>query len=543
MIAYESLALHHVNPICIQQLCLNEVGQIVALSPQAMVGTPAVSKLSLHALAHLKAAAYWLHAYDPGPNPQNGDYVRGYLEAFYHFSELAVWELAHALLHRPIQLPTQPTLPPYPLYKQLEIWGNYQELTEMLRSLLGHLDAAAECFCLIQLGRSCRFRGLFEAGITYQQQAIECAKQLDDLAAEAQAHLELSSIYGDAAQPHLALQHGQNALQLATQIQSSRIQAEAFTKIATIISLHRIEKFYQQQALDYGKRALSIAQTLSDRRLECEIIGNLGIILHRIGNLAEAIKYYEQQFAIATLIQDLYNQWVAIKNLITTHFIRKDFQQAYPLVQQAFAIAQQFNSSYYKTIILINLIGAGIGIAECQCFESDFVELLVQAQATGDIYQEWLLHQCLAAIFLNRDLPAASQALVAATKLSPQLRRSVPWLTQADWLNFTYLLARVGLWRTSLRYARRGLAMSRRGQHRYHELSYCLLIVYAYWQGRRYSQSLGLLLVYSPKIIVAMQQSPDFRFSWQIGIQSLLEPMLRWGRAWWRVLSRTEAGG
>ncbi len=543
MMRYESLALHHVTPDCIQHLRLNEFGQIVVLPSQSIVGTSTLPQLSLHALAHLKAAAYWLHAYDPGPNPPTGDYVRGYLEAFHHFSELAAWELAHTLLHKPIQLPTQPVAPPYPLYKQLEIWGNYQELADMLRSLLGHLDAAIECFCLIQLGRICQFRGLFEAGITYQRQAIELANQWGDLAAAAQAHLELTSIYHDAAQPNLALQHGQIALQLATQVQSRRVQAEALTKIAIIISWHRIEKHYQQQALDSAKRALSIAQTLNDPRLECEIVGNLGIVLHRTGNLSEAIKYYEQQLTLATLNQDLRNQWTALKNLITTHFMRKDFQQAYPLVQQAFAIAQQFNSAYYKTIILINLIGVGIGIAECRCFEPDFVEMLRQAQATGDIYQEWLLHQCLAAIWLNRDLAAAYQALVAATKLSPQLRRSVPWLTQADWLNFTYLLARVGLWRTSLRYARRGLAMSRRGQHRYHELWYRLLIVYAYWQGRRYGKSLGLLLVYSPKIVVAIQQSPDFRFSWQIGIQALWESMLQWGRTRWRALSRAEAGG
>ncbi|MCY7392947.1 MAG: hypothetical protein LH647_16095, partial [Leptolyngbyaceae cyanobacterium CAN_BIN12] len=60
-------------------------------------------------------------------------------------AQLSAWQVAFELLHR--QIVTNGVT--NPLYKQLEIWGNYQELTDLLRSLLGQLNVENECFCLV----------------------------------------------------------------------------------------------------------------------------------------------------------------------------------------------------------------------------------------------------------------------------------------------------------------------------------------------------------------------------------------------------------
>ena len=130
MIEYEPISPHILSVQAIPHLRLDSQGQLVQQIRDDL--TPAVQKLSLRHRAHLKAALYWLQSYQSDTASTNLDRVRGYLESCHHLVQLSAWQVAFELLHR--QIVTNGVT--NPLYKQLEIWGNYQELTDLLRSLL-----------------------------------------------------------------------------------------------------------------------------------------------------------------------------------------------------------------------------------------------------------------------------------------------------------------------------------------------------------------------------------------------------------------------
>jgi hypothetical protein len=528
-----SIALEHLTAAKIPHLRLDAAGQLVYLAEQSITTTP-LRKLPLQAIAHLKAAVYWLHDYQPDATVPHIDQVRGYLEAFYHLGELSAWKLAYSLLYHPISSTLPNPLSAFPLHQQLEIWGYYQELTDLLRSLLGKLDNEIECFCLTRLGRILGLRGLFDQGITYAQQAIALATQQNDLIAKTQAHLELVDLYGRSEQYWAGTQHSEIALTLAKQLQHLPLQAQAFTKLTALTAAHQPNRYQYQKIVTYAQAGLALANELGDRSLECELLGHLGEVWSQLGKSSKAIQYFEQQLVLAKEIGHLRKQWSALTNCSTIYFLKKQFTQARQLTEQAISIAQQMQDIYCETFTLSNLVAIGIGVEELSDFKPYFLEALTRAQQDGKVYQEWLLWQCLAAISLKVDLATAKDAINAADLLMSQIKPSSSKLHRSDLLNFSYLLCRLGQWQTGLHYARRGLVICRRNQYSYNEFCYRLITVYAYWQGQQRFKSVYLFLCYLPKSLWLASQSSYFRYTFSIGLNVLTQPSLK---IWHSLLS------
>jgi hypothetical protein len=72
-------------------LRLDLKGQLVRSIPVFPTTDSSTRKLSLHHLANLKAALYWLQDYKPEITAPNIEQVRGYLEAFHHLGEVSAW--------------------------------------------------------------------------------------------------------------------------------------------------------------------------------------------------------------------------------------------------------------------------------------------------------------------------------------------------------------------------------------------------------------------------------------------------------------------
>lgn len=527
------LTLDHLTAATIPQLRRDAAGQLVVAASSSLA--PPRRPLPLAAIAHLKATVYWLHDYQPDGTTNRLDHVRGYLEAFHHLCELSAWNLAYALLQVPIR-PLATTHTPLPLHQQLEIWGYYQELSESLRSLLGNLDPDAECFCLTRLGRLFGLRGCLDQGVAYVQQAIELATQHHNLIAKAQAHLELIDLYDGSEQYGISMQQGEIALALAQQLQHASLQAQTFAKLSAMLVASQSSQAEIRKALAYAQSGLALAKDLGDRSLECDILGHLGGIYFRLGQSHKAIHYNQQQLELAQEINHLRKQWAALTNWSAQCYLEKRFTQGRLLMEEALSVAQQMQDIYCETFIWSNLVGVGIGVADCRYFKPYLLQSLTRAHQTGAVDQEWVLWQCLAAIALNEDLATATVAIQAAKRLMPQIKPNSAGLYPSDLLNFSYLLCRLGLWQSGLHYAQRGLVIARRNQFYYGELYYRLAIMYAYWQGKHYLKSLGLFLYYLPQNLWLASQNTQFRYTFSVGLQIFTQPILNLWQGLLRLL-------
>jgi hypothetical protein len=86
-----------------------------------------LDEVPIEQLSDYTAVEYYLTVEDEPPhNATNLEKVRGYLEAFYHLSEVEDWQRAKAVMGCQLDTPTQEEL-----HQQLGTWGYYQEQSEL----------------------------------------------------------------------------------------------------------------------------------------------------------------------------------------------------------------------------------------------------------------------------------------------------------------------------------------------------------------------------------------------------------------------------
>ena len=520
MIEYEPISPHILSAQAIPHLRLDSQGQLMQQIRDDL--TPAVQKLSLRHRAHLKAALYWLQSYQPDIGSTNLDRVRGYLESCHHLAQLSAWQVAFELLHR--QIVTNGVT--NPLYKQLEIWGNYQELTDLLRSLLGQLNVENECFCLNQLGRIYSARGLFTESARYHQQALAIAQAIDDHTILAQVHLGLAEANGWLERCDIGLAHANTALELALQLNNLPLQAEAYYHLSAMLTTKGLHR-HQKLALNYAEQGLLLAQRLDHIELQNGLLGTLGIIHMSLGNHQQGLYYSRQQLSLSQATHDLRKQWAALTNLSTTFVLIKDSAQARKLTQEALAIARQLDSLYCETFIFYNQLAMNLSRDVCLMSQESLQESLELARCRGNLHQQWVLLQSLAVASLHAGQRDQAMAwLEQAEAMTHRLAiASIPAF-QADLVNFSYVLSRAGKWKAGLRYAQRSRVIACRQQDSKGQFWGILVIAYAYWQGRHWGWTLLLLLRHIPITLAVAGRDPSIRYSLIMAIEALSQPLV-----------------
>lgn len=169
--------------------------------------------------------------------------IYGYLEAFYHLSEVKDWERAKAITRAQLGTPTNEEL-----YAQLGTWGYYQKQIELCSKLLGKLDASTDTICLNTLGTAHDSLSNYHQAINYYEQDLIITHQTNDRRGE-------GITLGNLGNSYYSLNNYSQAI-----------------------------KFFQQ--------ALQIAQDVNDRRGEGNALGNLGNVYDSIGDYSQAIEYH-----------------------------------------------------------------------------------------------------------------------------------------------------------------------------------------------------------------------------------------------------------
>jgi len=131
-----------------------------------------LDEVPIEKLSDYTAVEYYLTVEDEPPqDATNLEKVRGYLEAFYHLSEVEDWEAASKILSIHLDTPTNENL-----HNQLGVWGYYQERIDLYNRLLYKLNLYWDSICLNGLGNTYDSLGEYVRAIEYHQQDLAIAQ-------------------------------------------------------------------------------------------------------------------------------------------------------------------------------------------------------------------------------------------------------------------------------------------------------------------------------------------------------------------------------
>lgn len=533
-------------PVVLQELTLQDIpllrldlkGQLV----RSISGVPTTDvptrKLSLHHLANLKAALYWLQDYKPEITAPNIDQVRGYLEAFHHLGEVSAWRIAYELILTPIQIQQpsanatlQSTKQAVPLYQQLEIWGYLQELADLYRALLGKLDSMIEGFCCNRLGHVYGLQGLFAESIAYHQRALVIAEEISAQTIKAEAHLGLAAINQYLEQFASGIAHAEISLETARQLDSLPLQTKALQRLADIHSLSFFKDHRPQVALNYAQDGLRLARILNNSALECSLLGTIAKSYERLGQTQEALKYFQQSLTLAQATGNPSKQWAALVNLSGIYCLQlKDLAQSRALMAEATLVAREIQSLSSEPFIIRNQFALILIQNDASTNQSLLLQALELVRRSGDSFQEWIILRNLAVIALRaKDFARAKLYLEQEQEVVRSLPPNSLSSSVVDWSNSSYLHSSVSDWQRGLRHAKKALAVVRHDKPGTEQIIAFLMLAYAYWQGGQRSRGIRILLGQLPQILASVykQQDDSLRHALKVAIEVVSQPLLK----------------
>jgi class 3 adenylate cyclase/tetratricopeptide (TPR) repeat protein len=304
-------------------------------------------------------------------------------------------------------------------------------------ALIGEYDAALERYrtALALLGRRPdatldeRVRLHYHIARVYEKRAefetaFEWVERAMALAGDAQSR-ELVRCLLLGAGLHLrqgrnnqTLEWGERALHLAEQLGSLRNQAEAFMQLGSAYS----NLGDNTRAFELTSRSLQLYEQAQDLTRLADVRNNLAIIAQALGRMAEARAHFEAGAEIKQAIGDVYHQGMIANNLGDLLKLQGDLDEAIARFAEGLAIYERIGSLYMTGVLQMNLgatylLRGDLDIAEGHLGRS--AELFEQVGAE-DFLPE--LERYLAALHLGRgDMAkarlACEMSLANATRL------------------------------------------------------------------------------------------------------------------------------
>ena len=167
--------------------------------------------------------------------------------------------------------------------------------------------------------------------------ALTVARQIGDLAAQAQAHNDLGAGY---------YRQGQYDQALACLHESLAIRRELDDRLGQALSLGNLGNVYQgqgrlEEALGCLRESLAICQELGDRRGRASNLANLGELHQRQGRSQEALACLHQSLAIRRDMADRHGQARSLSNLSLVYQRQARHEQALACLRESLAICQE----------------------------------------------------------------------------------------------------------------------------------------------------------------------------------------------------------
>ena len=191
---------------------------------------------------------------------------------------------------------------------------------------------------------------------------------------------ELGIVFRSLGDYQQAENYDRQSLTIAQQIGDYHGQINAFIGLGNIYD--SLGKY--QQALSYYDRSLKISQQIGDLNGVVNSLGNLGNTYNSLGKYQQTIDYCQQSLKISQQIGDLNGVVNSLGNLGIALYYRGEYQQAINCYQNSLTIAQEVGDRYAEANSLNNLGSVYSSIKECLKAISYSQQSFEIAQEIGD---------------------------------------------------------------------------------------------------------------------------------------------------------------
>jgi tetratricopeptide (TPR) repeat protein len=181
-------------------------------------------------------------------------------------------------------------------------------------------------------------------------------------------------------QPRARLSWMEVALEATRRLGNRRSESELLNNIGLVYyDLGDVE-----QAIGYFERSLDLSKEIGDRHGEGQTLGNLGNAWITLGDPRRAIEYYEQDLAIAHETADRRGEAMSLGNLGAAWASLNDARRAIDYYEQDLAIAREVGDRRGEAMVLGNLGVAWNTLGDVRKAVEIHRENLVIARELGD---------------------------------------------------------------------------------------------------------------------------------------------------------------
>ena len=178
-----------------------------------------------------------------------------------------------------------------------------------------------------------------------------------------------------------------------------------------------------KQAIDYQQQSLAIARKIGDQLGESHALGNLGVAYESLGDYKQAIDYQQQSLAIKRKIGDQLGESHALGNLGLAYESLGDYKQAIDYHQQSLAIKRKIGDQLGEGASLGNLGLAYKSLGDYKQAIDYQQQRLAIARKIGDKLGEGQsLNNLGLSLLYSEKLQAAETALRAGIEAEESLR-------------------------------------------------------------------------------------------------------------------------
>jgi tetratricopeptide (TPR) repeat protein/nucleoside phosphorylase len=280
--------------------------------------------------AQYRAVINWLLKYKPLPSATKLEQVRGYLEAFYHLTQVEAWGQAYKIITTRLNTPTKEEL-----HNQLNTWGYYQEQINLYETVLSKVSPITDAICLNGLGDAYFAQGKLDRATHCYWQSVDIAKTISVHRLEGIAFGGLANTYLAMGNRNQAIEYYQQQLKISQEIGDRWIEVIALIGLGN--SFNFIGEF--QKATRYYLQSQEIAIKVEHKRGRRIALAGLGNIQTAIGQYQIAIEYYNQELETAKEIGEIAGEGDALWSLGTAYYLMKNYLPALEYYQQSLKIA------------------------------------------------------------------------------------------------------------------------------------------------------------------------------------------------------------
>ncbi|TRU44988.1 MAG: tetratricopeptide repeat protein, partial [Microcystis aeruginosa Ma_QC_Ch_20071001_S25] len=317
---------------------------------------------------HQKAIIYYLSTIKTKPWQTLKD-VTEYLEIFYHWSQLKVYDSAFDILHAIDDFLTRrgyyQTLADYYLelvtvYQQQEeqtnrkytasltslgnayyFLGEYQKAIEFYQQSLAIFqrigDRGGEAYSYNNLGNVYNSLGEYQKAIEFHQQSLAIKREIGDRGGEGKSYGNLGNVYYSLGEYQKAIEFHQQSLAITREIGDRGGEGTSYMGLGNVYdSLGEYQK-----AIEFYQQSLAIKREIGDRRGEASSYMGLGNVYDSLGEYQKAIEFYQQSLAITREIGDRGSEAKSYGNLGNVYYSLGEYQKAIEFHQQSLAILRE----------------------------------------------------------------------------------------------------------------------------------------------------------------------------------------------------------